>query len=219
MGNNMHCNNLNDFLSSPNLYNSLKLHRSYIGYEVSELSYEDVANLANLLTSSQSLTSLCINAGISQEGIRMIAEALESNQFLTTFSISADEISAENSANLAKMLEVNQSLTTLTIDSLDINNEDITMLARALINNSSLTTLNLRVGTIGREGATAIAKMLEVNKSLSVLKLNQTIGSEEFAIITEALKSNDSIAQLQIQINRNMDRESAISIANMLEIN
>jgi hypothetical protein len=164
------------------------------------LTEQDIAQLAQALSTNTNLTSLDISYNrIGAEG----AKALSTNNSLTSLDVGWNEIGAEG----AKALSTNTCLTSLDVSRNQIGAEG----AKALSTNTRLTSLDIGCNQIGAEGA----KALSTNTRLTSLDVSvNQIGD----IGAKAFSTNTHLTSLDASDNQIGD-ESYQQIAQKLAAN
>ncbi len=165
------------------LAQSLKKNRSLLELDLSGTGFSDCASLAQALRTNTTLTSLQLNgsteekssqaiegvldaalemvgvrAFVTDEGAKLLAEALVANTALQTISLSYNSISAAGCKLIAEALVANKGLTRLDLSSNSIHHSGDLGFGAALAANRTLTWLSLSSNPIGTEGAQAILK-------------------------------------------------------------
>eukprot|EP01028_Stygiella_incarcerata_P009153 TRINITY_DN4279_c0_g1_i11.p1 TRINITY_DN4279_c0_g1~~TRINITY_DN4279_c0_g1_i11.p1 ORF type:complete len:506 (-),score=82.38 TRINITY_DN4279_c0_g1_i11:684-2123(-) len=141
------------------------------------------------------------NCKIGDAGCIQIAEGLENNHSLKELHLSLCGIGAKGAIRIGRMLEKNSSLVILNLrDNYRIGDEGWSQIAKGLEVNTSLKKLDIEECGIRIIGAIKIGQMLEANSSLLSLDLsrNNSIGDEGATRISEGLKKNHSLLNLQM---------------------
>ncbi|MDG1436756.1 MAG: hypothetical protein P8P83_03095 [Rickettsiaceae bacterium] len=156
--------------------------------------------LAEALKTNNTLTSLFIyNSQIGDEGAEALAEALKTNSTLTKLDLSYNNMGYEDAKAFAEALETNKTLTSLRIGMSDIGDKGAEALANALQINNTLTSLILPVTLIGTKGAALLAESLKTNTTLIALNLyGNNIGDKGAGLFAAALKENSTITLLNL---------------------
>lgn len=146
-----------------------------------ELGNQGMEQLADALKSNNTLTSIVIWQGrIGDAEVKTLAEALKVNKGLESLELPANQIRDQGARDFAAALKVNQTLKKLSLSGNSIRNEGAKMLAEALEVNQSLTSLSLFCNHgLHAEGVVALANALLVNETLTHLNLGSNdIGKE-----------------------------------------
>uniref|UniRef100_A0A7S1IA12 Uncharacterized protein n=1 Tax=Eutreptiella gymnastica TaxID=73025 RepID=A0A7S1IA12_9EUGL len=104
--------------------------------------------------------------GITNDGARLFAKALDEHPFITSLDLTDNEIGPAGAAALAQSLANNNSLTALRLFGNQIGIEGTAYLCSALENNKKLMSLDVASNQIGDKGALCLAKMLQTNRTL-----------------------------------------------------
>lgn len=127
-----------------------------------------------------------------------IAEALLSNQSVTTFSFSGKKLGDNSTDSFAKVLKKNRTLIHLDLSDNIIGNNGVCLIAKALENNVTLKKLNLSKNRIGDNGVIALANALKVNKTLEELDVsNNKFGSDGIDHVSEVLTTSTTIKNIR----------------------
>ena len=165
----------------------------------------------------QHITTLKIlylnNNNIPQEACEELALAIESNKFLTKFSLILNNL--QFSANvILKSLATITTLTVLVLNNNQIPQESDEALASVIIHNTRLEELHLHTNSLGI-GAVKVAKALQRITTLKILSLsNNNIPREACEELALGIKSNEQLKKLWL--NDNNLHSSAIVILNSL---
>jgi hypothetical protein len=101
-----------------------------------------VVAIANVLPYTKLISLNLERTGMTIEGASALATLLDGNNFLTSLTLSKNDIGDAGAKEIARVLP-NTILTSLDLRWCDIKDEGITALADALKNNGTLTTLDL----------------------------------------------------------------------------
>ena len=131
---------------------------------------------------------------LKNEDIALIADALSSNTSLKNLCLANCSISNSGAASLGKALEKNSNLTCLDLENNKIGSEGIADIADGLTNNKGLLELTLLGNTTPGEGAmTAFVNALEVNTTLQSIKWR--VSSRQSFKINSSLTRNKEIVR------------------------
>jgi Ran GTPase-activating protein (RanGAP) involved in mRNA processing and transport len=157
--------------------------------------------LALFLMTNQTVTSLYLfNPVISSLGFRVLADALHFNTTVVHVNIrSVCHISGRGCLALAEMLKTNKTITEFYLQNCGLDDEDARVLAETLESNETVMYLFIGDNFITDEGCTRFAEMLKVNQSLTVLGLSRNdIEEKGFRELTDALKINQTLQRLDL---------------------
>ena len=194
MGNTLGSDGAVSLLKSPLAH---RLHR----FSLTVTSAEDCRALGELLSSSQNLEYLELNAGsgLPPEAVELIITGLQHNTAVETLHVWASHFSVQNCISLASILRDHRLLSTLWLCRCSIDADGASELASALARNNTLQTLWLWHTPIGIRGAMAIAEMLPHNNYLEDLSLNhESIGVEGTRKLIESLSHNATLLRLTL---------------------
>ena len=162
--------------------------------------------------------NLCQNE-IDNNGVELLAVALQSNTSLTTLGLSHNEVDDEGVAILANALQRNATLTELYLSDNEVANVGVAALAAVLQRNATLTTLGLGNNEIGDEGVAALADALQSNATLTALDLSgNKINDGGTATLAAALQSNATLTTLNLSNNKIKD-DGVAALAAALQSN
>ena len=134
-------------------------------------------------------------ARLSDNGSRVIAEALKENTVLTDLSIRHTNFGAVGGEALASALRGNDVLTRLDMYGCRLWGVAI---ARALKFNQTLTWLSLNGVYLGEEGGKALAESLKFNKTLRYLDIYATRITDSGAVaLAASMRHNRSLTELR----------------------
>lgn len=165
--------------------------------------------------------------GLSEKGVIVIAEALRSTK-LVFLKLSDIKIGSKGAERISKALLENKSLRELDLSWNEIDSKGAEYISKALLKNKSLQKLDLSYNKIDFKGGEHISKLLSsgaTNPKYIGLG-NNKLGYEGLEYIMNALKTNKFLESLGLQrilsnngIERYMEKEKAIKIAEALKIN
>lgn len=160
---------------------SLVKNKSLLELDLSGTGFSDCSLLSTSLRANTTLTALHLNGStekknsqaiegaldaalemvgvrtfISDEGAKVIAEALASNATLLTLSLSYNSITSAGCRVIVESLKINRTLTRLDLSSNSIHQAVDLGFGAALASNTSLTWLSLSNNYIGSAGAQAL---------------------------------------------------------------
>lgn len=140
--------------------------------------------------------------GIGNEGVKVLAEALQSNSTITNLDLYDSNISDEGAVALAKVLQSNSTITNLELGSNKIGTEGAKAIAEALKSNSALTKLGIEYNEICAEGAAALADALQSNSTITNIELgSNNIGIKGANVLAVSLKTNYIITHFSMDFN------------------
>ncbi|KAG0042607.1 hypothetical protein BGZ83_000255 [Gryganskiella cystojenkinii] len=139
---------------------------------------------------------------IGEKVVRVLAEALKTNTFLTSLNLGSNSIGESGAQALGEALKTNTFLTSLSLGRNSIGDSGAQSLGEALKTNATLTTLDLRLNSIGDIGAQALGEGLKTNTTLTSLSLrNNSIGDSGAQSLGEGLKTNPTLTTLDLRLN------------------
>jgi Ran GTPase-activating protein (RanGAP) involved in mRNA processing and transport len=144
------------------------------------------------------MTSLDLSyAKLGSGRIAWIAQAIKTNNSLTSINLSANEIDGIGANALMNALSCNTTLTALDLSRTYMQDWGTIFVAYMLKNNSTLKTLRLRENRIFT-GATYIFNALEVNKSLTALDLSYNRFAGMIKSLTTTLAVNKTLTSIAL---------------------
>jgi hypothetical protein len=211
-----------DFLKGNHKFTKLTIHNERLnpkrlGYLVHVLEFNDAIHILRFpecfiscydiqilaplfLNNRVTKLNLCMT-DIGNEGLKYLVNILKDCSSLRKLnlglcSISDDEI-------VSKLLKSNSNLKVLDLKANNFNSKDLLCLTNFLKFNSTLASLSLTENNIGDSDMEYLADMLETNISLKTLKLamNMMISSKGLNLLTNALKTNNSLTELDLGCN------------------
>lgn len=187
------------------------------------LSQNDVKTFASMLRINNTLKSLTFQEITDDNfgrwsGVKLLAEAIETNQSLTCLDLQNNNIRTMGAVALSKMLESNRILASLILSG-NSSSDIIRSCAKALGENKTLTSLVLSVDPSFRDVLNELSDILKRNTGLRRFDLsNASIGDDQVTILSEGLKTNKALTSLDLTHNP-IGNEGAIALADMLEVN
>ncbi|XP_048578880.1 NLR family CARD domain-containing protein 3 [Nematostella vectensis] len=171
-----------------------------------EVSSEDAAAFAEMLSHNQVLRELCLEGNIEVEGAIAIASALKTKSVLRELSLYSNNIGDKGAIAIASALKTNSTLENLDLRRNKIGDEGAIAMANALKTNSTLENLDLQENNIGDEGTISMANALKTNSTLRSLDLphliNRKIGDKCDVAFADMLSCNSVIENVNIGIGR-----------------
>ncbi|MBP9877433.1 MAG: hypothetical protein KBF71_03765 [Alphaproteobacteria bacterium] len=166
----------------------------------------DISNqeeLTSFCQGSAYITKVRITYEIGDQGIAQLADALRSNNSLTSIVIWQGQIGDAGAKALAAALQENRTLKELLLPANRIGNEGAQAFAAALKVNTTLTALSLSGNSVGNEGGKLLAEALEVDQSLTSLSLfcNYYIHAEGVIALADSLLVNKTLVKLDLGSN------------------
>ena len=157
---------------------------------------------------------------ISDGGAIAIGDSLKSNNSLQEIDMDYNKITSKGANKIAEAIKVNTTLKILTICNNTISDDGVAAISDSLKSNNSLQELDMSNNNITSEGAKKIAEAIKVNTTLKKLKIynNNTISDDGVAAISDSLKSNNSLQELDMD-NNNITSEGAKKIAEAIKVN
>jgi len=138
---------------------------------------------------------------IFPKGALFVAEALASNNTVTSVDFSSNQIDYAAAQALVKMLSANTSLLAIDLSDNKMGPLGAIPLAKALQANATLTSIDLSNNEIrserGEDLARAVAEALNVNRTLTSIGLNgNRIGDQGAEALAAALKVNETLTSI-----------------------
>ncbi len=157
--------------------------------------------LAALVASSLHSALDFSDVGLSEDGARRIAAALEPNHSLTSLDLSRCNLGDEGATPILAVLERNTTLTSLTMDCNGMR-QSASGVQQLLANNSTLTHLSLWANSLHDSGVELLVAGLEQNTSLTSLNLrNNDMTPEGMEPLAWLLGHNKSLLRLNLSLN------------------
>lgn len=158
--------------------------------------------------------------GVSNEDLREICEALESNSNVTSINLKSNTIDSAGLKILTRFLLLNRTVTSINLDWSRIGEQpEFENFVRALGSNRTLTSISCRYNFVSPEGAQILALALQENTSLTHIDLiSNNLGPEGAQSFTTLLESNCTIKSINLQDN-DIGIDGMKSIARMLQTN
>ena len=189
--------------------NELKYRREFILHCVDENEHLSVCN-ANLSDIAQvGIISDCLKLNkeiteanlcscrVSNEGIKLLMQAVEVNTTLQKLDISNNAISDDSVLSISNFLKTNHTLCKLNVSGNDIGDEGIIKFSEAICVNTTLKDLNMSRNRITDEGANELSKAIQVNTTLQELNISKNwISKEGVMRIVEACTINRTLHKL-----------------------
>ncbi len=160
--------------------------------------------IAQALKNSSVIKWLCLRYNsIGGSGLKSVGDALITNSSLVVLDLEACsvEITEENGPVLREMLQRNSTLELLLLaNNPELSDAGAIFIAQGLKLNSSLKGLSLHSCGIGDEGVKSLGEALVENDSLKQLELgaNSGISGQGLSVLTECLKANRGLVELQL---------------------
>ena len=159
------------------------------------------------------------NYKFTNEGAKMIGEAIKVNKTLKKLYISHNSISDDGAAAISDGLKCNISLQELNMSDNKITSEGAKMIGEAIKVNKTLKKLYISHNSISDDGAAAISDGLKYNFSLQELNMSYNkITNKGAKMIGEAIKVNKTLQKLDISYNSISD-DGAAAISDGLKYN
>jgi len=172
-----------------------------------DLGDEGAKNVASLLSTNKSITSLDLSAvNFKDDEIAILISALlGNNNTLQYLNIQNNQISAKSFRLLSQLLKTNRSLTYLSLRALYLGNEGVDLLSDGLLSNKTLLTLDLQNNNIDNSGlARIIIALPSTNLEHLHLEWNKISNPED--ILTVVGKSR----LLAVHLRGNSIKQEAI---------
>ncbi|KAL1510401.1 hypothetical protein AB1Y20_006710 [Prymnesium parvum] len=196
--------------------NALKTNKAVTSLNLGHnmLDHEGLLHVIEALKVNQTITSinLCKNK-LGNKGCKSFQEGLKSNSSITSLDLSSNSIKEEGAADIAEMLKSNRTITKLDLSQNSLQVSGGTTIAEALQSNTALSALGLAYNDLcginkrgeGKHSSDCISKlaeMLRTNTTLTSIKLGYNFLLSDGALhISEALRSNSSLKELDLQMN------------------
>ena len=180
---------------------------------------EDYVNeTKNCLQMNTKLISLTL-CNITNNGSKIIAEAIEVNTRIKKLDISNNIICDDGAIAISNSLKYNSSLQQLNMSKNNITSEGAKYIAEAIQVTNTLEKLDLSSNAISNDGVAAISDSLQFNITLQELNMSRNeITSEGIKKINKAIQVNKTLKQLDLSINKIAD-EGANFISDALKNN
>jgi hypothetical protein len=168
-----------------------------------QIENEGVQLIASALETNSTLTSLSLSGNsISQEGAEALSQVLSKNTTLETLNLAGNNLGVEGARLLSSSLLVSTSLTSLNLSRNQLYNKGTRFLSDALHSNKTVKHLYLENNRIGDDGAEGLAEALQKNSNLKTLDLgNNTIAKVGVRSLITALEANTTLTVLKLQDN------------------
>jgi len=137
------------------------------------------------------------NAGVNNESIRHISEALRHNNTVTKLNLCQNDITSDGMRYLAKALITNRSIISLNISFNNIGDEGFQHLCNTLESNKSISALFAGKCNISNQGARYVALALRSNILTDVYLCGNQISNIQH--LAESLTNNCSLTDLDIR--------------------
>ena len=140
------------------------------------------------------------DCGLGDEGAKLIARLLESNNTITDLNISANKINRTGWQAISDALKNNSRLRALSLDYNQITDEDLAVLADGFRHCTTLRSVDLEANQIRDEGGRILLDVLRENKKIIDLTLmpmntiDQNIVDEIKDILDNRIRSRPSSA-------------------------
>jgi len=192
------CTALSTFLADPARYLELNLCNPNMA---AKMQVESLRQLADALQSNEILTSLNLASNrIGPNGIQTILDVLKHNKTLQHLYLQANEIGPEIMQSLAQLFPC--TLISLNLSNNFIGLKGMQSLARFLQDNAILTELNISGNNIGHDGVQILGGVLQNNETLAALDLSfNNIWHTGAQYLAETLMNNKSLTYLAISHN------------------
>ena len=134
---------------------------------------------------------------VSNEGIKILVQAVEISTTLQKLEISYNTISDDGILSISNFLKTNHTLCKLNVSGNDLMDEGIMKFSEAICVNTTLKDLNMSRNRITDKGANEISKAIQVNTTLQELNLSKNwISKEGVMRIVEACTINRTLHKL-----------------------
>jgi hypothetical protein len=176
-------------------------------FDSSAFSPIGVKALADALTNNKEtkITTLYLHYNsLKDDGVKALANALETNETITTLNLIGNEIGPEGVKALADALTKNKrtKIATLNLGYNKIKTRGVLELTPVLKKNETITSLYLNNNEIENVGASLLAKVLETNKTMRILDLgNNLIGNDGANVLADAFETNETIRLIVLSNN------------------
>lgn len=196
-----------------------------------ELGPEGAMHLAHVLERSYSLQELDVSGcGMEDEGVRVVAEALQLNQRLEYMDLGDNRLTDTAVQLLATMLATKAkraqqssvlfpfSLKRIVLSSNNITSNGFGLLSAALTSSRS-THCEVAHCQVRDDGCRVMAQHLENNKCLRVIDISSNLlTADGLWVMAEALRNNGSVEILRLNDNRLFD-SGGRALASILKYN
>lgn len=165
------------------------------------ITLDGVRALSNMIVNgSAPLKTLSLNrCGLSTEGLRLLQDALEQCQTLTSLSLNSNPFGEESGLIFASIIKKNPQLEKCALNEAEIGAKGAEALAQVLGDNESVQHLSLALCGIGDSGAEALSKALMSNNKLRILNLKANgITDVGAKALIDGLMSNTSLEKCEL---------------------
>ena len=145
-----------------------------------EISDDEVIAISDCLKKNSSLEKLNLSKNeikITNEGAKMIAEALQLNTTLKQLDLSINKIFDDGATAISNVLKSNITLQELNISHNNITNKGITKITEAIQINSTLQNINISKNHITTEGLLYLMEAVKNNCTLQVVNITHNINN------------------------------------------
>ena len=189
-----------------------------ISYFILFVNVDDIKVLASTLTNNTNLTHLDMSSNnIGDEGAIELGLSLTNNTTLQNLDISCNSIGSKGTWNIVRV--ISNSLRYFNISSNKIGVNGVIYLS-FLIKERLLTTLIIENNDIEHKGARRLSEALKVNTSLTELDISHNnIGDEGTIALAEALGEGGNTTLTKLDISYNKIGKGASHLAKALKEN
>ena len=170
-----------------------------LNFDWTNIGKEDCEQLAQLLSSTQCLETLCIgfNFLFSDSIIELVRALSHPNCSLKTLDLSGNPIGDEGAAALAQSVTKNKTITKLKLFSCGITATGGVELALSLLVNSTIEELDIGDNSLG-ESVSTFAQLVRQSKKLKRLNLclDKSISQSNVNALLDSLGSNRTLKEL-----------------------
>ena len=180
---------------------------------------EEIRAIFAGIQTTKTLKTLKISGNkISDYEAETIGDGLKNNNSLQELDISDNKITSEGAIKIAEAIKVNTTLKVLNINHNKISDDGVDAISDSLKSNNLLQELYMGYNEITSEGAIKIAEAITVNTTLKVLNINNNTFDNGADAISNSLKSNKSLQELNMSYNR-IYSSGVIKIAEAIKVN
>jgi Ran GTPase-activating protein (RanGAP) involved in mRNA processing and transport len=200
--------------------NVLKTNKTVQSLNLSDndLAESDAPTIATILKTNKTLKCLDVsNNKFDKTCCNIIFNALLENKTLEEFNFNRNELDFESAKLLVKVINTHPTLRTLGISDTKLANDGATLIVKAMQTNKTITSINLSDFNGKIED---ICELLQTNTTLKSLNLaSSNIGNEDGKKLEEALKTNITLTDCELDNNDDIDDDSYNTIKAHLDRN
>ena len=179
---------------------------------ITGLSEKGIRAIAEVLTVNKTINAvLLLGNQINDAGIKILADTFAVNHTITEFSLGDDDFTTEGFKHIANLIGNNKSIEKFALYQNQISDQKVEIIADALKDNTTLQELDLSDNNITNIGAEFLIEALVINTTLVKIDLdNSQINPELLQKIASYLEKNQSMSGSQEYQNEEVTQKKTL---------